>query len=49
MLYELDHMSMAEIAEVVGCPIQTAYARLHKARERVRIELARACLLRRSQ
>ena len=38
MLYEVDHMSMAEIAEIVGCPIQTAYSRLHKARERVRVE-----------
>ena len=45
VLYEVDHMSMAEIAEVVGCPIQTAYARLHKARERVRSELARQRLL----
>jgi RNA polymerase sigma-70 factor (ECF subfamily) len=45
MLYEVDHMSMAEVADVIGCPIQTAYARLHKARERVRIELARARVL----
>jgi RNA polymerase sigma-70 factor (ECF subfamily) len=49
MLYEVDHMSMAEIAEVVGCPIQTAYARLHKARERVRVELARARLVGKSR
>lgn len=41
VLYEVDHLSMAEIAEIVGCPIQTAYARLHKARLRVRSELAR--------
>jgi RNA polymerase sigma-70 factor (ECF subfamily) len=49
MLYEVDHLSMAEVAEVVGCPIQTAYARLHKARERVRVELARARVLGRSR
>jgi RNA polymerase sigma-70 factor (ECF subfamily) len=45
VLYEVEHMSMAEIAEIVGCPIQTAYARLHKARERVRSELARQRML----
>jgi RNA polymerase sigma-70 factor (ECF subfamily) len=49
MLYEVDHMSMAEIADIVGCPIQTAYARLHKARERVRVELARSRVLGRSR
>jgi RNA polymerase sigma-70 factor (ECF subfamily) len=45
VLYEVEHMNIAEIAEAVGCPQQTAYARLHKARERVRIELSRARLL----
>lgn len=42
VLYEVEHMTIAEIAEALGCPLQTAYARLHKARERVRAELARA-------
>lgn len=45
VLYELEHMSIAEIAEALGCPEQTAYARLHKARERARVELSRAKLL----
>jgi RNA polymerase sigma-70 factor (ECF subfamily) len=42
VLYEVEHMTVAEIAEALGCPLQTAYARLHKARERVRAELSRA-------
>jgi RNA polymerase sigma-70 factor (ECF subfamily) len=41
VMYEVEYLSMAEIAEIIGCPLQTAYARLHKARERVRAELAR--------
>lgn len=45
VLYEVEHMNISEIAEALGCPQQTAYARLHKARERVRIELSRARLL----
>jgi RNA polymerase sigma-70 factor (ECF subfamily) len=45
VLYEVEHMSIAEIAEAIGCPQQTAYARLHKARERARVELSRAKLL----
>jgi RNA polymerase sigma-70 factor (ECF subfamily) len=42
MLYELEQMSMPEVALAVGCPVQTAYARLHKARERIFAEVARA-------
>jgi RNA polymerase sigma-70 factor (ECF subfamily) len=42
VLYELEQMSMTEVALAVGCPVQTAYARLHKARERVLVEVARA-------
>lgn len=30
--YELMDLSMQEIAEAVGCPLQTAYSRLHAAR-----------------
>ena len=40
LLYEIEHMTMAEVAAIVGCPLQTAYARLHKARERVQAEVA---------
>lgn len=32
VLYELEELGMAEIATVVGCPLQTAYSRLHAAR-----------------
>ncbi len=32
VLYELEELSMAEVAEAVGCPLQTAYSRLHAAR-----------------
>jgi RNA polymerase sigma-70 factor (ECF subfamily) len=42
VLYELEQMSMPEVALAVGCPVQTAYARLHKARERITAEVARA-------
>jgi RNA polymerase sigma-70 factor (ECF subfamily) len=35
VLYELERLSMAEIAEALGCPLQTAYSRLHAARARV--------------
>lgn len=40
LLYEIEHMTMAEVAALIGCPLQTAYARLHKARERVQAEVA---------
>ncbi len=33
--YELEEMSMNEIAAALGCPVQTAYSRLHAAREHV--------------
>ena len=32
VLYELEELSMAEVAEAVSCPLQTAYSRLHAAR-----------------
>ena len=32
VFYEIEQLSMAEVAEVVGCPLQTAYSRLHAAR-----------------
>ena len=34
-LYEVEDVPMAEIARALDCPLQTAYSRLHKARERV--------------
>ena len=32
VLYEIEGLTMREVAEVVGCPLQTAYSRLHAAR-----------------
>jgi RNA polymerase sigma-70 factor, ECF subfamily len=40
MLYELEGLPMQEVALAVGCPLQTAYSRLHAARALVRSELA---------
>jgi RNA polymerase sigma-70 factor (ECF subfamily) len=44
LLYEIEQLSMPEIALAVECPLPTAYARLRKARERVLAEVARARL-----
>ncbi len=35
VLYELEELPMTEVAQAVGCPLQTAYSRLHAARRRV--------------
>jgi RNA polymerase sigma-70 factor (ECF subfamily) len=35
VLYEVEEMPMSEIAEALGCPLQTAYSRLHRARSRI--------------
>jgi RNA polymerase sigma-70 factor (ECF subfamily) len=32
VLYEIEGLGMKEVAEAVGCPLQTAYSRLHAAR-----------------
>ena len=32
VLYELEELTMNEISSIVGCPVQTAYSRLHAAR-----------------
>ncbi|MFT3924193.1 MAG: sigma-70 family RNA polymerase sigma factor [Myxococcales bacterium] len=42
VLYEVEDMTMPEIAEALSCPVQTAYSRLHKARERILAEVRRA-------
>lgn len=36
VLFELEGLPMTEVAEAVGCPLQTAYARLYAARKIVR-------------
>ncbi len=41
MLYEVEELGMAEIAEAVGCPLQTAYSRLYAARARILAEVER--------
>jgi RNA polymerase sigma-70 factor (ECF subfamily) len=35
VLYEIEQLTMNEIASAVGCPLQTAYSRLHAARARL--------------
>jgi RNA polymerase sigma-70 factor (ECF subfamily) len=35
VFHEIEGMTMSEVAEIVGCPLQTAYSRLHAAREQV--------------
>ncbi len=35
VLYEIEQLTMPEIAEAVGCALQTAYSRLHAARAKV--------------
>jgi RNA polymerase sigma-70 factor (ECF subfamily) len=42
VLFELEELSMAEVAVAVGCPLQTAYARLYAARSVVEAALRRA-------
>ena len=33
VLFEIEGFSMKEVAEIVGCPVQTAYSRLHAGRQ----------------
>jgi RNA polymerase sigma-70 factor (ECF subfamily) len=42
VLYEVEDMPMQQIATAIGCPLQTAYSRLHKARSRLLAEVERA-------
>ncbi len=35
VLYEIEEQPMAEVAAALGCPLQTAYSRLHAARHHV--------------
>lgn len=42
VLYELEEMTMAEVALVLRCPLQTAFSRLYAARRHVNKALARA-------
>jgi RNA polymerase sigma-70 factor (ECF subfamily) len=42
VLYEIEELTMSEVAEAVGCPLQTAYSRLHAARKIVDAGVERA-------
>ncbi len=35
VLYELEALPMTDVASILGCPLQTAYARLHAARRSI--------------
>lgn len=39
VLYELEELTMREVAEVLDCPLQTAYSRLHAARRTLKEQL----------
>ena len=39
--YELEEMAMAEVAVALDCPLQTAYSRLHAARDHVTAAIER--------
>ncbi len=40
VLYEIEQLTMAEVASAVDCPLQTAYSRLHAARAHVQQAIA---------
>lgn len=42
VLYEVEELAMREVAEVLVCPLQTAYSRLHAARKNLREALSGA-------
>jgi RNA polymerase sigma-70 factor (ECF subfamily) len=42
VLYELEELTMADVALAIGCPLQTAYSRLHAARRAVEAAVALA-------
>jgi RNA polymerase sigma-70 factor (ECF subfamily) len=41
VLHEIEGLPMREVAEIVGCPLQTAYSRCKSALDKMRAELAR--------
>ena len=44
LLYEMEGLTMIDVAATVGCPLQTAYSRLHAARRAMRVLLQRSKL-----
>lgn len=41
VLYEIERLAMADVAAAIGCPLQTAYSRLHAARDLVQASIRR--------
>jgi RNA polymerase sigma-70 factor (ECF subfamily) len=41
VLFDIEGVAMDEVAEIVGCPLQTAYSRLYAARRKVEATLVR--------
>lgn len=39
VLFEIEGLTMVEVAATLSCPLQTAYSRLHSARARVRAQV----------
>jgi RNA polymerase sigma-70 factor (ECF subfamily) len=48
VLFDIEGVPMDEVAEIVGCPLQTAYSRLYAARRKVEATLSRQRTERRS-
>jgi RNA polymerase sigma-70 factor (ECF subfamily) len=44
VLYEVEGLEMPEVAEALGCPLQTAYSRLNAARKEVERTMKRSAL-----
>jgi RNA polymerase sigma-70 factor (ECF subfamily) len=42
VLYEIEELPLREVAEALGCPLQTAYSRLQAARSHVRADFGSA-------
>lgn len=49
VLFDIEGIPMDEVAEIVGCPLQTAYSRLYAARRKLQLALARVPVERRSR
>ncbi|MBI4693912.1 MAG: RNA polymerase sigma factor [Gammaproteobacteria bacterium] len=43
ILYDLEGLSAAEVADAIGCTLATAKIRVHRARQRLRDALAKQC------
>lgn len=41
VLFDIEGLAMEEVAEIIGCPLQTAYSRLYAARRKVEASLTR--------